>query len=38
MVIDHALIDDDDEIRWRLIGSVRDHIAQEEIDGVIRRT
>ena len=33
MVIDHALVDNDDEIRWRLIGGARDDVAQEEVRG-----
>jgi len=31
MMIDHALVDNDDEIRWRLIGRARDDVAQEEV-------
>ena len=31
MMIDHALVDNDDEIRWRLIGRSRDDVAQEEV-------
>ncbi len=31
MMIEHALVDNDDEIRWRLIGRTRDDVAQQEV-------